>query len=212
MNLKRLFVAVMMLLFVTQTNAQDKTVSGKVTDATGAAVSGATIKVKGKAIGKTNADGTFSVKTAANSSLEFTSVGFTTMEMQVPASGAMSVSLKASNDNLNEVVVIGYGTAKKRDLTGAVATVSSKDFVKGALTTPEQLIAGKVAGVSVTPNGGAPGSGSVIRIRGGASLNASNDPLIVIDGIPLDNNGISGSSNGLNLINPNDIETWGWRW
>ena len=208
MNLKRLFVAVMMLLFVTQTNAQDKTVSGKVTDATGAAVSGATIKVKGKAIGKTNADGTFSVKTAANSSLEFTSVGFTTMEMQVPASGAMSVSLKASNDNLNEVVVIGYGTAKKRDLTGAVATVSSKDFVKGALTTPEQLIAGKVAGVSVTPNGGAPGSGSVIRIRGGASLNASNDPLIVIDGIPLDNNGISGSSNGLNLINPNDIETF----
>jgi len=207
MNLKRLIVAVTMLLFVTQTNAQDKTVTGKVTDASGAAVSGATIKVKGKAIGKTNADGTFSVKAATNSNLEFTSVGFATMEMQVPANGAMNVALKTSNDNLNEVVVIGYGTAKKKDLTGSVSTVGSKDFVKGALTTPEQMISGKVAGVSVVANDGQPGSGSVIRIRGGASINASNDPLIVIDGVPVDG-GVSGSPNPLSLINPNDVETF----
>ena len=211
MNLKRLFVAMMLPLFafVMQASAQDKMVTGKVTDAAGAAVAGVTIKTKGgKALGSTKADGTFSVKAATNATLEFTSVGFGTAEMQVPSSGVLNISLKTANDNLNEIVVIGYGTAKKKDLTGSVVSVTSKDFVKGALTTPEQLIAGKVAGVSVTPNGGAPGSGSVIRIRGGASLNASNDPLIVIDGVPLDNNGISGSANALNLINPNDIESF----
>jgi TonB-dependent starch-binding outer membrane protein SusC len=210
MNLKRLFVAMMLsaFLFGMQAIAQDKMVTGKVTDANGAAVTGATIKLNGKSIGKTNADGTFSVKAKANSNLEFTSVGFATMQMQVPSSGAMTVLLKASNESLNEVVVIGYGSAKKKDLTGSVVSVSSKDFVKGALTSPEQLITGKVAGVSITPNGGAPGSGGVIRIRGGASVNASNDPLIVVDGVPLDGSGISGSANGLNMINPNDIESF----
>jgi TonB-linked SusC/RagA family outer membrane protein len=104
-------------------------------------------------------------------------------------------------------VVIGYGTQRKKDLTGAVTNITAKDFVKGATTTPEQLIVGKVAGVSVTSNGGAPGSGSTIRIRGGASLAASNDPLIVIDGVPLENASISGAANALSLINPNDIES-----
>lgn len=210
MNLKRLFVAMMLPLFafVMQANAQDKTVTGKVTDATGAAVAGVTIKVKGgKALGSTKTDGTFLVKAANNAMLEFSSIGFTTIAMQVPPSGEMTVSIKAGNDNLNEVVVIGYGTAKKKDLTGAVATVSSKDFVKGALTTPEQMISGKVAGVSVVANDGQPGSGSVIRIRGGSSINASNDPLIVIDGVPVDG-GVSGSPNPLSLINPNDVETF----
>jgi iron complex outermembrane receptor protein len=211
MNLKRLFVAMALSLFafIMQAGAQDKVVTGKVTDATGAAVPEATIKIKGgKALGKTNSDGTFSVKAPGNGVLEFSSVGFTTVEMQVPASGVMNVSIKSGNENLNEVVVIGYGTAKKKDLTGSVVSISSKDFVKGIITTPEQLIAGKVAGVAVTPNGGAPGSGSTIRIRGGASLSGSNDPLIVIDGVIIDNNGISGSANALNLINPNDIESF----
>jgi iron complex outermembrane receptor protein len=212
MNLKRLFVAMALSLFafVMQARAQDKVVTGKVTDAAGAAVAGATIKIKGgKALGKTNSDGTFSVKAPGNGVLEFTSVGFTPVEMQVPASGVMNVSVKAGDENLNEVVVnTGYGSSRKKDLTGSVVSVSSKDFVKGALTTPEQLIAGKVAGVSVTPNGGAPGSGSTIRIRGGASISGSNDPLIIIDGVPLSNDGISGSANALNLINPNDIETF----
>ncbi len=116
--------------------------------------------------------------------------------------------MSEATGNLNEVVVVGYGTQRKRDLTGAVATISSKDFVKGALQTPEQLIAGKVAGVQVTSVSGAPGAGSQIRIRGGASLNASNDPLIVIDNVPVDNSGIAGSVNPLNMINPNDIETF----
>ncbi|CAF4739582.1 unnamed protein product, partial [Rotaria sp. Silwood1] len=194
--------------FCMQAIAQDKVVTGKVTDANGAAVSNVTIKVKnGKALGSTSADGSFSVKAATNAVLQFTSVGFGTVEMQVPASGSMSVSLKAVNDNLGEVVVIGYGTAKKKDLTGSVATVSSKDFVKGALTTPEQMIAGKVAGVSIVANDGTPGSGSVIRIRGGASIEA-NDPLIIIDGVPVGAGGIKGSPSPLSLINPNDIESF----
>jgi iron complex outermembrane receptor protein len=140
--------------------------------------------------------------------LVISSVGFGTKE--VPVTGAevnVTLSVTASGQ-LNEVVVVGYGTMKKKDLTGAVALVTSKDFVKGPITTPDQLIAGKVAGVQITPNGGAPGSGSRIRIRGGTSLNASNDPLIVIDGVPVDNNGISGSPNPLSLINPNDIESF----
>lgn len=209
MNLKRLFVAMMLsaFLFGMQAIAQDKMVTGKVTDANGAAVTGATIKLNGKALGKTNADGTFSVKAGANSNLEFTSVGFATMQMQVPVSGTMTVSLKTSNESLNEVVVIGYGSAKKRDLTGSVVSVTSKDFVKGALTTPEQLIAGKVAGVSIVANDGTPGSGSVIRIRGGASIEA-NDPLIIIDGVPLAPSGIKGSPSVLSTINPNDIENF----
>lgn len=198
-----------MPLFVLQANAQDKMVTGKVTNAAGAPIAGATIKVVGgKSIGSTNSDGTFSVKVPANATIEVISVGFNSGQMKVPANGQMNFSLQPSTESLDEVVVIGYGTVKKKDLTGSVATVSAKDFVKGQLTTPEQLISGKVAGVSITPNGGAPGSGSVIRIRGGASLNASNDPLIVIDGVPVDPNGISGSANALSLINPADIESF----
>ena len=199
-----------MPLFVLQANAQDKMVTGKVTNASGAPVAGATIKIKGgKSIGSTNSDGTFSLKVPANATLEITSVGFATAQMSVPTSGVLNFSLQPSSDNLDEIVVIGYGTAKKKDLTGSIATVTSKDFVKGQLTTPEQLISGKVAGVSITANGGAPGSGSVIRIRGGASLNASNDPLIVIDGVPIESgNSIAGSANALSLINPNEIESF----
>ncbi|WP_018674891.1 SusC/RagA family TonB-linked outer membrane protein [Riemerella columbina] len=110
--------------------------------------------------------------------------------------------------NIEEVVLIGYGSKKKSDLTGSVTAISAKDFNGGAVSSPEQLIQGKAAGVQITTNGGAPGSGSTIRIRGAASLNASNDPLIVIDGMPLDNGGINGAANPLALINPNDIESF----
>ncbi|MDO5615151.1 MAG: SusC/RagA family TonB-linked outer membrane protein [Cruoricaptor ignavus] len=108
---------------------------------------------------------------------------------------------------IEEVVLIGYGAKKKTDLTGSITAISAKDFVEGAITSPEQLIQGKTAGIQIS-TGGAPGSGSTIRIRGGSSLNASNDPLIVIDGVPVDNGGISGAANPLALINPNDIESF----
>ncbi|WP_267405423.1 SusC/RagA family TonB-linked outer membrane protein [Chryseobacterium sp. GM_Chr_2] len=109
---------------------------------------------------------------------------------------------------IEEVVLIGYGKQKKTDLTGSVTAISAKDFNEGSINSPEQLIQGKTSGIQITNNGGAPGAGSTIRIRGGSSLNALNDPLIVIDGVPVDTNGISGATNPLALINPNDIESF----
>ncbi|MFC4231184.1 SusC/RagA family TonB-linked outer membrane protein [Parasediminibacterium paludis] len=210
MNLKRLLIAALAFCFVTLANAQEKTVSGKVTDAKdGSALQGVSVFVKGSTKGtQTGPDGTFKIKVSSGATaLTFSSVGFASQDVTI-GTGDVFVKLVQNNASLNEVVVIGYGTTRKKDLSGSVTTVSSKDFVKGAITTPEQLISGKVAGVAITSNSGAPGSGSTIRIRGGASLNASNDPLIVVDGMPLDNGGISGVANPLSLINPNDIETF----
>jgi TonB-dependent starch-binding outer membrane protein SusC len=210
--LKRLLVRTALslccLLIMVMANAQTRTITGKVTDTKdGTPVQGASVISKGTKKGTTtDANGAFSLVVDANATaLVFSSVGFGRQEL--PISGnVVNVSMTATSGALNEVVVVGYGTQRKKDLTGAVTSISSKDFVKGALQTPEQLIAGKVAGVQITPNSGSPGSGSRIRIRGGASLNASNDPLFVIDGVPVDNAGIAGGTNPLNLINPNDIE------
>jgi iron complex outermembrane receptor protein len=211
MNLKRLFMAfVLPLLFVAFANAQDKVVTGKVTDSKdGTPLVGVTVMVKGTTRGaQTGTDGSFRLSVPANATtLVITSLGYTTQEVAI-GSGTVNVSLVAgAGATLNEVVVIGYGTQRKKDLTGSVVSVSEKDFQQGVISSPEQLIAGKVAGVQVTTNSGAPGDGSRIRIRGGASLNASNDPLIVIDGVPITSGGLPGSSNPLNLINPDDIES-----
>ncbi len=198
----------LMLLFLVVAQlgfSQGKTVTGTVTDSKdGTPVANASVTIKGTNRGTTtDPNGVFRIAVDNNSAvLVISSVGFNRQEVTVGALADLSVSLVASQNNLNEVVVVGYGTQRKRDLTGAVATVSSKDFVKGAIQTPEQLISGKVAGVQITSNNGAAGSGSRIRIRGGASLVASNDPLVVIDGLPVDN------GNALSLINPNDIETF----
>ncbi|HEX6914097.1 MAG TPA: SusC/RagA family TonB-linked outer membrane protein [Chitinophagaceae bacterium] len=192
-------------------NAQDKVVTGKVTDSKdGSPLQSVSVLVKGTTRGgtQTAADGTFRISVPANATtLVFSSVGYQTQEVAI-GSGALNVSLVATTGvDLNEVVVVGYGTQRRKDVTGAVATVSTEDFQKGAIQSPEQLIAGKVAGIQISANGGAPGAGSRIRIRGGASLNASNDPLIVIDGVPVDG-GVAGSVNPLNLLNPDDIETF----
>jgi iron complex outermembrane receptor protein len=216
MTLKRMLArsgALFLMLLVVALNgfAQGRTVTGKVTDSKdGSGVPNASVTVKGTSTGTTtDASGNFRLSVSGNDAvLVITSVGFNRLEVPVGSQSQLTISLTSSSAALGEVVVVGYGTQRKKDLTGAVATVSSKDFVKGALQTPEQLIAGKVAGVQITPNSGAPGSGSTIRIRGGASLNASNDPLIVIDGVPVDNGGIAGTANPLNMINPNDIETF----
>ncbi len=205
---KILSISFALMLFTAAALAQT-TVSGKVTDSKdGSPVSGVTVNVKGTKVSViTGSDGTYKlVAPSGKTTLVFTSIGFAPQEAAIGAE--VNISFVQSSTQLNDVVVIGYGTAKKKDLTGAVTAISSKDFQKGAITTPEQLIAGKVAGVSITSNGGAPGAGSTIRIRGGASLSASNDPLIVVDGVPLDNGGIAGSANALALINPNDIETF----
>src|SRR6476646_3011274 len=199
-----------MLLFSQLCFAQDRVITGRVTDSTGSGVAGATVTAKGaQTATQTTNDGSFRITVPSTvNALIFSSVGFTTREVPVISGSPMIVSLSGVTSSLNEIVVIGYGTSRKKDLTGAVTAITAKDFNKGAITTPEQLIAGKVAGVQITTNGGAPGSGSTIRIRGGASLNASNDPLIVIDGVPVDNGGIAGTANALAMINPNDIESF----
>ena len=188
---------------------QAVTLTGKVVNENGMALPGVTVVLKGTTTGTTtNEKGEFSL-TVPNreGTLVFSFIGYTTQE--VPASSrSFNISLRPDTKALEEVVVIGYGTQRKSDVTGAVTAVTSDDFVKGQVTTPEQLIQGKVAGVQITSNSGAPGAGSRIRIRGGASLFASNDPLIVIDGVPVDNTGTAGSANPLNFLNPNDIESF----
>ena len=214
MNCRKLICSIILpailLLLTIPSLAQNKTVAGSVIDATGVPLAGVTVAAKGQNIATTtNSEGQYSLNVPASvTTLVFSYVGYATLEQNIPASGEVHVSLQLSTGSLSEVVVIGYGTARKRDLTGSITQITAEDFNKGAITTPEQLIAGKVAGVQITSNGGAPGAGSTIRIRGGASLNASNDPLIVIDGVPIAQGGIAGTANPLSLINPNDIESF----
>lgn len=214
MHLKEIFKQIALpslLLFSQVVFSQGRVITGKVTDSKdGTPLTGVSVIAKGTDAGTTTTmDGSFSLAVGpAVTILEFSSVGFATQEVSIAGKTVVSVSLEQLNSTLSEVVVIGYGTSKKKDLTGSVTTINARDFDKGAITTPEQLISGKVSGVQITSNGGAPGSGSTIRIRGGASLNASNDPLIVIDGVPVDNSGIAGVADALSLINPNDIESF----
>ena len=208
--LARTGVLSLMLLLCLYASPQNKLISGKVTDSKdGSPLQGVSVVPEGSKKGAvTDANGDFSISVGSKTgSLVFSFVGYVTQQSKVSGNN-VSISLTSNSDALNEIVVIGYGTTKKKELTGSIATVSEKDFQQGSITTPEQLIAGKVSGVSITSNGGAPGDGSTIRIRGGASLNASNDPLIVVDGIPLSPNGIPGAAAPLALINPNDIESF----
>jgi len=209
-QLKVCLLSLLCLLLVQLSWAQNKSISGKVTDEKGSPLLGASVLVKGSTIGTmTDSLGSFILKIpTASKKLVVSSIGYNSVEITIQSQSILAVSLQSLNNALNEVVVIGYGTARKKEVTGSIATITSKDFQQGNITTPEQLIAGKVAGVSITSNGGAPGAGSVIRIRGGASINASNDPLIVIDGVPLAPSNIYGASNPFSLVNPNDIATF----
>ena len=209
MNAKTLLVFGILLMGVSGLWAQRK-ITGTVTDASsGDPLIGANILVVGTGEGAvTDLDGKYELTVPAGATrLQYSYTGYTSQEIEIGASSTIDVRL-SPGETLEEVIVIGYGTTKKSDLTGAVTAVTSKDFIRGNIATPEQLVNGKIAGVQITTNGGAPGSGSRIRIRGGSSLNASNDPLIVIDGVPLDNGGISGAANPLSFINPNDIESF----
>ena len=154
----------------------------------------------------TDLEGRFSIKTSSNATaLIVNYTGYATQEASIVGTDNITVEL-STNSILKEVIVIGYGTIKREDATGLVQTVSTDQFNRGAITSPQELIAGKIAGVAITTDG-SPGGGSRIRVRGESSLSASNDPLFVIDGVPLSNDGVSGSRNPLNLINPSDIET-----
>ncbi|GGE45686.1 SusC/RagA family TonB-linked outer membrane protein [Pedobacter psychrotolerans] len=190
--------------------AQQATITGVVKTAPdNLGMPGVSVRLKGTATAtSTDGNGNFTLKIPANGILVFTSIGYKVQEVPVSQSTNLTITLIEDASTLNDVVVVGYGTTRKQDLTGSVAVVGVKDFQKGSITTPEQMLSGKVSGVAITSNSGQPGAGSTIRIRGGSSLNASNDPLFVIDGVPLENGGVSGASNPLSFINPNDIESF----
>ena len=183
------------------------TLSGTVTSEDKQALIGATVVVKGSGTGMvTDLDGKYTIEVPdRNAILVFSYTGFAEQEVTVGSQTQIDIVLQVDIQRLNELVVVGYGSQKKRDVTGSVTNISDKDFIKGNIATPEQLVNGKIAGVQITSTGGAPGAGSRIRIRGGSSLNANNDPLIVIDGVPRDNPGVSGAANPPSFINPNDI-------
>jgi iron complex outermembrane receptor protein len=191
-------------------NAQAKNVQGVVVDEKRDPLTGCSVKVSGTTFGTvTDLNGKFEITLPEKSSqLEFSFLGYKPQTVSVENNSTITVHLLPDEMLINEVVVIGYGTQRKKDLTGSVAVVTDKDFNNGLISSPEQLINGKIAGLQVMSNSGSPTSGSSIRIRGGASLNASNEPLIVLDGVPLEIGGISGNDNNfLSLINPNDIES-----
>lgn len=210
--LRRLLLMLVMVFSFTIIQAQEKVISGTVTDANDSmGIPGVSVVIKGTTIGTTtDIDGRYTLNVDANSTIVYSFVGYRTQEIIVGEQSQINVILSVETENLSEVVVIGYGTVKKEDKTGSVTSVSSKDFNKGNITSPQDLLVGKSSGVVITSTGGAPGSGSTIRIRGGSSLNASNDPLIIVDGMPIESvgNNVSGSSNALSFINPNDIETF----
>ena len=209
-QLLRMICLPVILLFSLIVTAQNRVITGRVTSASGAALPGVSVTIKNQSLGTTTGDdGQFSLTVPANvNTLVISSVGFASQEVDIAGQTTLNITLQSAAGTLNEVVVVGYGTQRRKDLTGSITTVSSDDFQKGVIPTPEQLIVGKVAGVQITSNSGAPGAGSTIRIRGGSSVNASNDPLIVIDGVPISTWGISGAANPLSLINPNDIESF----
>ncbi len=211
-------ILLLLLCIGSTLSAQRRTITGKVTDSNdGAPLPGVSVQPKGDLRNGTITanDGSFTLSVDANTKvLVFSIIGYGSREQPI-GQGPVQVALNAGSSSLNEIVVIGYGVTRKKDLTGAVAVVDEKDFQKGTITTPEQMISGKVPGVSIISNSGQPGAGSSIRIRGGSSLSASNNPLIVVDGVPLNNDVqpgqtsvIPGAGSPLSFINPNDIESF----
>jgi len=206
----KLLLSVALVVTVLSFTFGQRTIHGKVIDPeTKEGLIGANVVVKGTTLGTvTDFDGSYTITVPDSATtLAISYTGYTTVELQITDSDELNASL-GQGKLLEEVVLVGYGTVKREDATGSVQSVSSVDFNKGAITSPQELIAGKIPGVVVVAPDGAPGSGATIRIRGESSLSASNDPLIVIDGVPVDNGGVSGGRNPLNVINPNDIETF----
>jgi iron complex outermembrane receptor protein len=205
-----LFMFFLGLFLTAAVNAQEIRVTGKVTDASdGSPLVGVTVIEKGTVNGTvTDANGVYGLTVASNGVLQVSYVGYLSQEIPVNNRTTIDVKLALNVQALQEVVVIGYGTVTKKDATGSVVAIGTSDFNKGSVARPQDLIVGKIPGVQITNSGGDPTSGATIRIRGGSSLSASNDPLIVIDGVPIDNAGVSGMPNPLNLINSNDIESF----
>ena len=183
-------------------------ISGVVTDEYGPVIGAAVVELSTSNGTSTGMDGDYSLTvTGPSAMIEISCIGYVSQTFEA-ASVPSTVVLKADNEYLDEVVVIGYGTVKKDDMTGSISAIKAEDINRGAVVNPQDMLKGKVAGLLVTPGDGGPGSGSRIRIRGSASLNASNDPLIVIDGVPIAQGAGGAMSNPLDLLNPNDIESF----
>lgn len=210
-SIKKLLITTCIILGLALPGLAQISVSGIVTDAgDGQPLPGVNIIIKDNpSVGtSTSSDGSYSISAPSpQDTLVFSFVGYITQEIPIKGRSTIDVELSTDVQALDDVVVIGYGTQQEEDNTGSITSVSSEDFNEGVITSPEELFRGKAAGVTVTSNSGAPGSGATIRIRGGSSLSASNDPLFVIDGVPLDGGGVSGMRNPLNTINPNDIKS-----
>lgn len=202
----RAFALVGLLALSAVAFAQQIDVKGHVKDAAGEPVIGATVTVGNQPVAVTDFDGNFTIKASKGTKVKVSYIGYQPSEVE--AAGSLVITLQDDAKVLEQVVVIGYGRAKKEDLTGSVTAMKPDELSKGITNNAADMLVGKIAGVDVSSAGGSPGSGSQIRIRGGASLNASNDPLYVIDGLTIDNNNADGLSNILAMVNPNDIETF----
>jgi len=209
-TLRKLWSVVLIALVAFNLSAQQLSITGVVKDAvSGEPLFGVNILEKGTSNGTiTDLDGQFTISSPANAILVFRYVGYQTVEVPVAGKTRLNISLTEDAVAIGEVLVIGYGTVKKNDATGSVTAIKPDAMNKGMTTNAQDMLSGKIAGVNVVSAGGAPGAGATIRIRGGSSLSASNDPLIVIDGLAMDNNGIKGVANFLSTINPNDIESF----
>ncbi|MGK0253540.1 MAG: TonB-linked SusC/RagA family outer membrane protein [Mariniflexile sp.] len=183
--------------------------TGTVTEqSTSIPLPGVNVVIKNTTMGTaTNFDGNYQIDVKKGDVILFSYVGYQPLEITYSGQSTLNVQLTEDAALLNEIVIIGYGTTTKKDATGSVESITSEDFTKGNIVTTENLLSGRVSGVSITTDG-APGTGSQITIRGGSSINASNNPLIIIDGLPIDNNGLSGSRGILASINPNDIDSF----
>ena len=202
----RMFV-LMLGLFLSVGAFAQIDVKGYVQDAQGEPIIGATVRVVGTQTATvTDFDGNFALKANQGADISVSYVGYQTQT--VKAASNLTITLQEDAAVLDNVVVIGYGRAKKNDLTGSVTAIKPDEMSKGITNNASDMLVGKVAGVDVITSGGMPGAGAQIRIRGGSSLNATNDPLYVIDGLTIDGGGINGMSNPLANINPNDIETF----
>jgi iron complex outermembrane receptor protein len=218
LQLNKLFV----LLFVSMTSvffSQKASVKGKITDQKSESVYNALVTVSQSTVkAKSDPDGNYelvgipvsSSKTAVEITVKATGYNDFTFSVELEPNQVLEKNIELSDGvkSFEEAIVIGYGTTRTKDLTGSATVINEKNFSQGSMSTPEQLIMGKVSGLKIKTHDGAPGSGSTLRLRGGTSINASNDPLIVVDGVPLDNGGIAGAANPLSLINPNDIASF----
>src|SRR5260221_1687831 len=206
--LKLMFLIVIPLIISQVAFTQNKTVTGKITDSKdGSALPNVSVIAKGTHTGtQTDSKGNFNLTVPLSvKTLTVSSIGFSPQDIDISTTNYAEVVLVSMASSLNDVVVIGYGTARKKDLTGSVGSVSSRNFNKGIFTSPDQLIQGKVSGLQITNNNGQPGGAATIKIRGNSALSGTGQPLYVIDGVPLDGRSLQAGNNPLNFINPDDV-------